>query len=53
MDAARNIAQVCKEAGVSRLIHVSCLNANPGSSSAFLKAKVGVEERGGRMSVLQ
>ncbi len=39
VDAARNIAQVCTELNIPRLVHVSALNASMGSSSEFFKTK--------------
>jgi uncharacterized protein YbjT (DUF2867 family) len=42
---AERIAQIAQEAGVPRLIHVSCLNASPNSASKFYKTKWEGEEK--------
>ncbi|TPX41982.1 hypothetical protein SeMB42_g05328 [Synchytrium endobioticum] len=39
VDAARRIATIARDQGVSRLIHVSALNANASSPSKFLRSK--------------
>ncbi|KAJ1982584.1 Protein-lysine N-methyltransferase efm5 [Dimargaris xerosporica] len=39
VDAARNIARACQEAGVPRLVHLSALGAQEGSPSQFLHTK--------------
>lgn len=41
---AQRIAQIAESAGVGRLIHVSHLNADPESPSAFLRSKAEGEE---------
>ena len=41
---AQRIAQIAENAGVSRLIHVSHLNADPNSPSSFLRSKFEGEE---------
>jgi NADH dehydrogenase (ubiquinone) 1 alpha subcomplex subunit 9 len=39
VDGARRIARLCRENGVQRLIHVSAMNANVDSPSAYLRSK--------------
>ena len=39
MDAARNVAKLCRELGVSKLIHVSSLNSDTKSPSRVLQTK--------------
>lgn len=39
VDVARNIAEVAKECGVSKFIHVSATAANPNSSSRWSRSK--------------
>ncbi|CAG8482640.1 5489_t:CDS:2 [Paraglomus occultum] len=39
VDVAGRIAAICREQGVSRLVHVSALNADVNSPSEFLKTK--------------
>lgn len=41
---AKAIAEISEAAGVSRLVHVSHLNADPNSKSAFLRSKAEGEE---------
>ncbi|THG97294.1 hypothetical protein EW026_g4677 [Hermanssonia centrifuga] len=45
VDGAERIAQIAAESGVSRLVHVSHLNASALSTSAFYKSKAEGEER--------
>jgi len=45
VDGAERIARVCVEEGISRLIHVSHLNASPSSQSQFYRTKAEGEER--------
>ncbi|KAI0786871.1 NADH dehydrogenase [Abortiporus biennis] len=42
---AERIAKICAETGVSRLVHVSHLNASPDSPSQFYKTKFEGEEK--------
>jgi len=39
IDLARTVIAACKSAGVSRLLHVSALNANPEGPSRYLRSK--------------
>jgi NADH dehydrogenase (ubiquinone) 1 alpha subcomplex subunit 9 len=39
VNGARQVAKLCREHGVSKLIHVSSLNARLDSPSAFLRSK--------------
>lgn len=41
---AARIARIAQESGVSRLVHVSHLNASPDSTSAFYRTKAEGEE---------
>ncbi|HZW15953.1 MAG TPA: complex I NDUFA9 subunit family protein [Brevundimonas sp.] len=43
VDAARNIAAACAAAGVSRLVHVSAVGANPESTSTYACTKAAGE----------
>ncbi len=38
-EGARNVAEACKAAGISRLVHVSAIGADPKSSSPYGKTK--------------
>ena len=38
-DGARNVAEACKAAGISRLVHVSAIGAEPESSSPYGRTK--------------
>ncbi|TPX34461.1 hypothetical protein SmJEL517_g02888 [Synchytrium microbalum] len=44
VDAARTVARIAREEGVSRLIHVSALNADVNSPSKYLRTKALGEE---------
>ncbi|PWN52501.1 putative NADH2 dehydrogenase 40K chain [Violaceomyces palustris] len=44
VEGARRIAQISESAGVSRLVHVSHLNADANSPSAFLRSKAEGED---------
>ncbi|MEJ7668399.1 MAG: complex I NDUFA9 subunit family protein [Casimicrobiaceae bacterium] len=39
VDLARTVVTACKSAGVSRLLHMSALNANPEGPSRYLRSK--------------
>jgi NADH dehydrogenase len=39
VDAARNVATTAREAGVRRLMHISGIGSDPGSSSGYIKAR--------------
>ncbi|KAJ3286248.1 hypothetical protein HK104_009126 [Borealophlyctis nickersoniae] len=39
VDGARRVARICREQGVSKLIHISALNADENSPSHFLRTK--------------
>jgi NADH dehydrogenase len=39
VELARKVVDVCKRAGVSRLVHMSALNADPNGPSAYLRSK--------------
>ncbi|XP_063960778.1 NADH dehydrogenase [ubiquinone] 1 alpha subcomplex subunit 9, mitochondrial-like [Lytechinus pictus] len=43
IEAPRNLAKICKEAGVPRLIHVSALGADMASPAKFLRTKAAGE----------
>lgn len=44
VEGAARIARICREEGVSKLVHVSALNADKSSSSNFLRTKALGEE---------
>lgn len=44
-DGAADIAKACKEAGVPRLIHASCLRANLNALSEYSRTKAEGENR--------
>ncbi|XP_071482749.1 NADH dehydrogenase [ubiquinone] 1 alpha subcomplex subunit 9, mitochondrial-like, partial [Diadema antillarum] len=44
IEGPRNLARICKEAGVPRLIHVSALGADLASPSKFLRTKAAGEK---------
>jgi NADH dehydrogenase (ubiquinone) 1 alpha subcomplex subunit 9 len=44
VDSARNISRICREEGVSTLVHMSHISANSKSPSLYLKSKAMGEE---------
>ena len=38
-EGTRNVVEACEDAGVERLVHMSALGADPGGSTAYIRAK--------------